>query len=406
VETRARQGREIMQNIMSQLVENVGGFRDIVAAGRFQRFHEKFDELLEASQNNNVGISVWAQLSGLVPSMMISLAAISVYLIGLQRYQDVSQVGLILTYTGLMWQLFPAVMAVARTSTDFAMAVPSLIALREILDQPPIEKGDTTPLAEPIRSIRFEHVTLELDGRPIIRDMSFEIPHGKFTAIVGGSGSGKTTLFHLLLHLMDPTTGGILLNDKNIDGFTLESLRARIGFIPQTPFLFNQTLRENILLATPEEVPAEKMSRITQIAQLDELVALRRKDGGLEAMAGYMGNRLSGGEKQRIALARLLLRDPEVIICDEYTANVDVKTARLIQEAMRTHFAGRTRVVITHELYTAQRGREDGAPDPGGDAHSLRRPYSRGHHARIVHGARGRMDHRHRSRPRGAAREP
>jgi ABC-type multidrug transport system fused ATPase/permease subunit len=354
VEKRAILGRELMQSIMGQLVENVGGFRDIVAAGRFRRFHERFDELLEAAQRNNVSTSVWAQLSGLVPAIVISLAGMAVYLIGLERYQDVSQVGLILTYAGLLSQMFPAIMAVARTSTDLAMAAPSMRALRELLDQPPLEKKDTIPLVEPIRSIQLERVTLELEGRPIIRNMSFEIPHGKLTAIVGGSGSGKTTIFHLLLQLLEPTSGEILINGTPADGFTLDSLRNRIGFIPQNPFLFNQTLRDNILLASPEQVPPEKMSEVTQLAQLDEVITLRAKEGGLEALAGYMGGRLSAGEKQRIALARLLLRNPEIIICDEYTANVDVKTARLIHDAMRTHFAGLTRVIITHELYTAR----------------------------------------------------
>ena len=96
------------------------------------------------------------------------------------------------------------------------------------------------------------------------------------------------------------------------------------------------------------------MEQAIKHAQLGEMVAQRQDQGGLDSVAGYMGNRLSGGEKQRIALARLLLRDPQVIICDEYTANVDVKTARLIHEMMRTHFVGRTRIVITHELANAR----------------------------------------------------
>ena len=278
----------------------------------------------------------------------------AVYFIGLQRYHDVTQVGIILTYTALLSQLFPAIMAVARTSTDLAMAVPSMRALRELLDQPPLVSRPLVSLQEPIRSIRFDHVSLELEGRRIIRDMSFEIPHGKLTAIVGQSGSGKTTVFHLLLRLLEPSGGVILINDRPAADFALDALRGHIGFIPQNPFLFNQSLRENILLATPEQVPSEKLNDVLHLAQLDEVVALRQKEGGLEAVVGYMGNRLSGGEKQRIALARLLLRDPEVIVCDEYTANVDVKTARLIQQAMSTHFADRTRVVITHELYTAR----------------------------------------------------
>jgi ATP-binding cassette, subfamily B, bacterial len=210
------------------------------------------------------------------------------------------------------------------------------------------------PLRCDIGSIRFDHVALELEGRRIIEDLTFEIPSGKLTAIVGQSGAGKTTLFHLLLRLLEPTSGTILIGERPVDCYTLESLRAKIGFIPQNPFIFNDTLRENVLLAAPEAPSPEKLALAVELSQLTEMVRQRQDQGGLDAIAGYMGSRLSGGEKQRVALARLILRDPQVIICDEYTANVDARTAFLIQEAMRTYFAGRTRVVITHELANAR----------------------------------------------------
>jgi ABC-type multidrug transport system fused ATPase/permease subunit len=185
--------------------------------------------------------------------------------------------------------------------------------------------------------------------------MSFEIPVGKMVAIVGQSGAGKTTIFHLLLRLLEPSSGSVRLNGEPLSHYTLESLRRTIGFLPQNAFIFNQSLRDNILLATPrQDVPDDKLREVIELSQLGEVIEQRANEGGLDSQAGYMGNRLSAGERQRIALARLLLRDPPVIICDEYTANVDVKTARLIHEAMRTHFAGRTRVIITHELYSVR----------------------------------------------------
>jgi ATP-binding cassette subfamily B protein len=190
-----------------------------------------------------------------------------------------------------------------------------------------------------------------MEGRPIVTDLCFEIPIGKLVAIVGQSGAGKTTIFHLLLRLLEPTAGAIRLNGEPLPHYTLDTLRQQIGFLPQNAFIFNQTLRENILLAAEEKsISEEQLAQVVELAQLREVVELRAAEGGLNAVAGYMGNRLSGGERQRLALARLLLRDPQVIVCDEYTANVDVKTARLIHEAMRTHFVGRTRIVITHEL--------------------------------------------------------
>jgi ATP-binding cassette subfamily B protein len=352
VEYNAGRARDLMLELVGRLVEYVGGFRDIMATGRFRNFTAQFDEVLKRCQTYNVRTAVWSQLSGQVPASLVSLGVLAVYALGITRQPTVAEVGDLITYAALLSQLFPALLAAARSTTDLAMAIPSLQALRDLLDQPPPDaKAPAVPLAEPVRSIRFDRVSLELGGRPVLRDMSFAIPTGKFVAIVGQSGAGKTTLFHLLLRLLEPTTGAILLNDRPLTAYTLESLRQAVGFLPQNAFIFNQSLRENILLATPPgEVSEARLASVVELAQLQPVVEQRRGEGGLDAVAGYMGNRLSAGERQRIALARLLLREPQVIVCDEYTANVDVKTAGLIHEAIRTHFAGRTRIVITHEL--------------------------------------------------------
>jgi ABC-type multidrug transport system fused ATPase/permease subunit len=353
VERYAGAARDLMLRLVGRLVENVGGFRDIVAAGCFRSFTAQFDDLLKESQRLNVRTAVWGQLSGLVPAVFVYLGVLGVYLFGLRRGSiDVQEIGLLITYTTLLTQLFPAVLAAAKSTTELALDLPSLQALKRILDLPPTEgAGDARPLEGPICSLALEHVSLEMEGRPIVNDLCFDVPVGKLVAIVGQSGAGKTTIFHLLLRLIEPTQGAVLINGEPLPRYTLDSLRQQIGFLPQNAFIFNQTLRENILLAADDKsVSEEHLARVVELAQLREVVELRAAEGGLHALAGYMGNRLSAGERQRLALARLLLRDPQVIICDEYTANVDVKTARLIHEAMRTHFAGRTRIVITHEL--------------------------------------------------------
>jgi ATP-binding cassette subfamily B protein len=352
VEYYAGRARDLMQELVGRLVEYVGGFRDLVATGRFGSFTARFDDVLRRGQALNVRTAVWGQLAGQVPATLVSLGVLAVYALAVSRRPTLAQAGTVITYAALLDQLFPAMLAAARSTTDLAMAAPSLQALRDLVEPPAAEaKAPALPLAEPVRSIRFDRVSLELGGRPVLRDMTFDIPAGQFVAIVGQSGAGKTTLFHLLLRLLEPTAGAILLNDRPLAQYTLESLRRAVGFLPQNAFLFNQSLRDNILLATPPgEVSEGRLASVVELAQLRPLLEQRRGEGGLDALAGYMGSRLSAGERQRIALARLLLREPEVIVCDEYTANVDVKTARLIHEAIRTHFAGRTRVVITHEL--------------------------------------------------------
>jgi ATP-binding cassette subfamily B protein len=191
--------------------------------------------------------------------------------------------------------------------------------------------------------------------RWIVRDLNFEIAGGELTALIGESGAGKTTIFHLLLRLVEPTCGVIWIDDAPLNDLAEADLRRLIGFIPQNPFIFNASLRDNLLVAaTLPEQPEALLAEVAEAAQLEPLIRSRDGEGGLDSSAGYLGMRLSGGERQRIALGRLLVQDPRIIVCDEYTANIDVKTAQLIQEMMRTRFAGRTRLVITHELYNAR----------------------------------------------------
>lgn len=355
VQKYASRARDLAESITGALVECIGGFRDIQASGRFPLFAQRYEEQVGESARINVRTRMWSETAGLLPSLGLSLIILGVYVTGLKRIDRVEQVGEIITFTALLSQFFPAVLAASQWTTSLAMTMPSLIGLRQILDQPDPSAGrtDLQTLEPPIRDITFDHVTFAIDDQPIVQGLNFTIPGGKFTAIVGQSGAGKTTVFHLLLRLLEPTDGQILINDRALSDLTLASVRAQIGFIPQRPFIFNTTLRDNLLLAAPESAVAPgQLQAAVSFAQLGELITKRHDQGGLEAVAGYLGNRLSGGEQQRIALGRLFLQSPQVIVCDEYTANIDVKTEKLIHEAMRTLFRDRTRVVITHQLHT------------------------------------------------------
>jgi len=189
--------------------------------------------------------------------------------------------------------------------------------------------------------------------KPIVSDVNIRIDSGQFAAIVGQSGSGKTTLFYLLLRLLEPVEGAVTLGGVRLNEIPLKDLRNYIGFIPQSPFIFSGSIRQNLLMGAPaESVPEDRVLHAVRMARLESLIEKRKDAGGLDAPVGAGGASLSAGERQRIALGRIFLRDPSVIVCDEYTANIDNATARLIQEALKTEFAGKTRVVITHQLYT------------------------------------------------------
>jgi ABC-type multidrug transport system fused ATPase/permease subunit len=351
----ANRARDLAESITGSLVECIGGFRDIQASGRFSRFAQRYEEQVGESARISVKTRMYSEMAGLLPFLGLSVIILGVYANGLMKIDSPAKFLEVISYVMLLGQFFPAVMAASQWSTSLSMTMPSLVGLRTILDQPDPYAGrtDLQPLVPPIRDITFDNVTFAIEDQPIVAGLNFTIPGGKFTAIVGQSGAGKTTVFHLLLRLLEPTEGRILMNGHGLSDLTMASVRAHVGFIPQRPFIFNTSLLDNLLLAAPEGgIEPKQLEACVEFARLGELIEKRRDQGGLEAVAGYLGNRLSGGEQQRIALGRLFLQSPQVIICDEYTANIDVKTEKLIHEAMRTRFADRTRVVITHQLHT------------------------------------------------------
>lgn len=371
VELLARKIQLLGEEIIDQMVEAVGGFRDIQASGRFDRFARRFNDVVDETEQTGVKAGLWAHLAGMLPTMTAAVLIVVPYFIAVGRFDSVDQVGRMITYAMLLSQLMPTFMAVVRATSIVARTSPALREVRSTLETnepagPLLERltdeslgGRSAETASVARrhpdaagGIRFENVGIVLGGRPILRDMSFEIPGGKLTAVVGQSGSGKTTLFHMLLRLLEPTSGRIVVNGEPLSEMPLPDLRKLVGFIPQNPFIFNLSLRDNLTIAAPDSRSDTALNDAVERAQLEELISGRQQQGGLDALAGHMGARLSGGERQRIALARLFLQDPQIIVCDEYTANIDVKTAKLIQESIDRHFSDRTRVVITHQLYS------------------------------------------------------
>ncbi|MCB9766685.1 MAG: ABC transporter ATP-binding protein [Candidatus Omnitrophica bacterium] len=356
VERNSKELLTLSEKIIGRMVESISGFREIIASGKFEHFASRFGVLLTESKKFGVRTSMWGQFGNLIPQTVITYLILTVYWFGAGKLESGRDVGLLITYMMYLQQVLPVLGITAMATSEIAMATPSMREVRILLEKDTAPK--TTPdhemttrvVKEEIESIRFENVSLKLSGRTIVKDLTFEIPGGKMTAIIGQSGAGKTTIFNLLLRLISPTSGTIWINDTPLEKIDNNQLRRLLGVIPQDPFIFDQSLRENLLVADFNPTADGQLNRVIQMAQLSGIIESR--DGGLDASVGYMGSRLSGGERQRIALGRLFLQNPRVIICDEYTANIDVKTARLIQETMRTEFADRTRIVITHELYT------------------------------------------------------
>ena len=188
-----------------------------------------------------------------------------------------------------------------------------------------------------------------IPGDLVLRELDFAIPAGHTLALVGRSGAGKSTVVRLLFRFYDVDEGAILIDGQDLRDVTQESLRAAIGLVPQDTVLFNDTIRANIAYGRPGAGQAE-IEAAARAAQIHEFIRLL--PDGYDTMVGERGLKLSGGEKQRVAIARMVLKDPPILVFDEATSALDSGTERLIQAALRRLSAGRTTLIIAHRLST------------------------------------------------------
>ncbi|PYL31387.1 MAG: hypothetical protein DMF39_03000, partial [Verrucomicrobia bacterium] len=209
------------------------------------------------------------------------------------------------------------------------------------------DRGYSTHIAG---DIRYEDVSFSYaEGLPALRHISFHAPPGATIALVGSTGAGKSTLVNLLVRFYEFSSGQIYVDGKPIRDYVLRALREAIGVVTQESFLFNGSIRENLLMGKPDATDAE-LWRAVDAANARQFI--ERLPQGLESVVGERGVKLSVGEKQRLSIARALLKDPPILILDEATASVDTATERLIQEALERLMANRTSIVIAHRLST------------------------------------------------------
>jgi ATP-binding cassette subfamily B protein len=183
----------------------------------------------------------------------------------------------------------------------------------------------------------------------VLHDVSFRIEPGQLVALVGPSGAGKTTISQLVSRMYDVQDGAVLVGGRDVRDVTLASLRGAVGVVTQDAHMFHDTVRANLLYARPEASDADLWAAV-EAAQIGEL--LRDLPDGLDTVVGDRGYRMSGGEKQRLAIARLLLKAPSIVVLDEATAHLDSESEVAVQRALKTALAGRTSLVIAHRLST------------------------------------------------------
>ena len=264
-------------------------------------------------------------------------------------------IGTIVAFVAYLARLYGPVSSLATVYVDVQAAFALFERIFEYLD---VESEITDPpdgarLPRLNGCIQFDNVSFEyVPGRPALKDLSFTIEPGQLAALVGPTGAGKTTVTYLLPRLYDPTTGSIRLEGHDLRVVSLDSLRSQMGVVTQETFLFNTTIRENLMYGRSDATDDE-LAEACKAAQLQEFIA--DLPDGYETVVGERGYRLSGGEKQRLAIARVILKDPAVLILDEATAHLDSLSERLIRTALEPLLKRCTSVVVAHRLSTILR---------------------------------------------------
>lgn len=252
----------------------------------------------------------------------------------------------------MLIQLYQPLNFMGMVYREIKQAVTDIEQMFDILDRAPevADKLDAKPLQVAQAAVRFEDVVFHyVPERPILRGINFEIPAGKTVAVVGPSGAGKSTLSRLLYRFYEPQSGRITIDGQDIASVTQASLRAVIGMVPQDTVLFNDTIGYNIRYGRWDATEAEVVEA-THLAQIDGFIA--SLPDGLNTSVGERGLKLSGGEKQRVAIARTLLKAPPILVLDEATSALDSFTEKDIQDAIERMSRGRTTLVIAHRLST------------------------------------------------------
>ena len=347
------------QDEMNQLINetlSVSGSLLVKLFTREEREYERFVNVNEEVTR----LSLKEQQSGrwfrVVMGLFTQLGPLLIYFAGgyfiIAKSDPGLTVGTITATVSLVNRLYRPVESLLNIHVDFTRSLALFTRIFDYFDmENPIqspENGARPDVSE--GDIVYEHVAFSYDPeKPLLTDIDFAVPAGKMYAIVGPSGSGKSTIVNLIPRLYDVTGGSVKIAGVDVRDFDLEYLRAQIGVVTQDSYLFNGTIRENLLYAK-ENATQEELDAACYIANLNDFIAAQPE--GYETMVGNRGLKLSGGEKQRLSIARVILKDPRILILDEATSALDSITENAIQEALEALMEGRTSIVIAHRLST------------------------------------------------------
>jgi ATP-binding cassette, subfamily B, bacterial len=346
--------RERGADVGSLFVETLIGIRSVISANAGEYEARRFGEQNNRFVNALLRLQLVSFLSGGLPGTILAVSTALVFLYGGKLIIDGKMtIGTLVAFMAYHARLLAPIQNMMGLSANLASARVSLRRIFEILDTPAevTERPDAAALA-PVRSrIVLENVMLRHDREAVLKGVSCEIAAGRFCAILGPSGAGKSTMADLLARFLDPDSGRITVDGRDLRELRLEDLHREIVLVDQTPHLFHTSIAENISYSRPEAARAD-IEAAGREAGLDEMI--QRLPEGYDTKTGERGLALSAGERQRIALARALLRNPSVLILDEPTSALDSETERIVAQNLRQSLRGRTVIVITHRPALAE----------------------------------------------------
>jgi ABC-type multidrug transport system fused ATPase/permease subunit len=347
--------REKIAQVTAYLQETLSGVRVVRAFGQEPRHRRRFAELNDEHRDANMK-TVHLNAAYFPSVELLSAVATAVILIygGNQVLDDAVTIGVLASFVFYLQSFFDPIQSLSQLYTTYQAGMAALDKIFELLDEEPDlrDRPGASELPRVRGEIEFDGVTFfygEEDEAPALDDVSLVVPPGQTVALVGATGAGKSTLAKLVARFYDPQRGRILIDGHDLRDVTEHSLRSQLGIVPQEGFLFSGTIRDNIAFGRPDATDAEVEEAARAVGAHDFITRLA---DGYDTEVGERGVHLSAGQRQLVAFARAAAADPRILILDEATSNVDVRTESQIERGLRRLLAGRTAIVIAHRLST------------------------------------------------------
>ncbi len=340
----------LMEKMNSIAKENLRGIRVVKSfvqeKNQYAKFKETSNELLDLNLFIGYGFSVLQPLM-----MFISYMAIfaSLYLVSGMVQDNVEVIGSFTSFMSYLMQIMFAIIMTSFMGMQASRAAISIKRINEVLDTEPAMTFVDSPDEDLIGKIVFDNVsfTYPHDTEPTLKNVSFEIEPGQMVGVVGATGAGKSTLAQLIPRLFDPQEGSVLIGGRNVKDINQKTLRQTVSIVLQKAILFSGTIADNLRQGAPG-ASLEKLERAAGIAQAKEFID--RLDETYESQVEERGNNFSGGQKQRMSIARGVIGDPKVLVLDDSTSALDAKSEKLVQEALNHDLKGTTTVIIAQKI--------------------------------------------------------